>query len=238
MTTTVGDTEPPPPPPDAAETETETDTELARPAPTTAPSTTVEPTDLEAEPDKDQAETTPADDEDEDPEAEDEDTTDGEETPDTTDGEEESEGGEGEEAGEDPGESDDSSGGVNDPDLSGLDEHAQASVAYVNERRGENGLNRLSADADLTAMADRWARQMIAEQDLHHNPNLGEEKPDRFGAVGENIAFSFDPTNIDDMWWNSDGHRENMLGANYTHIGVAFVRDEEGTTWAVQVFGG
>jgi uncharacterized protein YkwD len=226
VTTTVGDTEPPPP-------LTGTDEQAAVTAhpSTSTPSTTFEPTDLDAEPHKDPAPTSPA--EETGSEGDDEEGTGETDSPGTTSGE--AEGTEPDEDGEGNGSG---SGGVNDPDLSGLDEHAQRSVTYVNQRRGEGGLGTLSVDPGLTTMADRWARQMIAEQDLYHNPNLGSEKPDRFGLVGENIALSHDPTNIDDMWWNSDGHRANIMGSSYTHIGVAFVRDGNGTTWAVQVFAG
>lgn len=146
---------------------------------------------------------------------------------------------------DDPDEGDSDGDGSEDDEPSGppADDGSDAglaatSVAYVNDRRNEAGLGTLAGDPELTAMADRWARQMLAEQDLHHNPNLGSEKPAGYGTVGENIAYSSTPTNIDDMWWDSDGHRANILGSSYTHIGVAFVEDDRGTTWAVQVFAG
>lgn len=119
--------------------------------------------------------------------------------------------------------------------LSGL---AATSVSYVNDRRSEEGLGTLAGDPKLTEMADNWAHQMIADDELHHNPNLGSEMPAGYNTIGENIAYSSNPGNIDDMWWNSDGHRANILGSSYTHMGVAFVEDGQGTTWAVQVFAG
>jgi uncharacterized protein YkwD len=115
---------------------------------------------------------------------------------------------------------------------------AATSVDYANDRRSEADLGALAGDPDLTEMADRWARQMAADQDLRHNPNLGAEMPDGYSVIGENIAYSSNPASIDDMWWESEGHRANILGESYTHIGVAFVEDDQGTTWAVQVFAG
>lgn len=130
------------------------------------------------------------------------------------------------------------SGGDPGSETSEAEGYAAASVAYVNERRAENGLGALEVDPELTAVAQAWAEQMVAEQDLYHNPDLGEQVPAGYGAWGENIAYSSDPTRIDGMWWESDGHRANMLGSSYTHIGVAFVQDDQGTWWAVQNFAG
>jgi uncharacterized protein YkwD len=62
--------------------------------------------------------------------------------------------------------------------------------------------------------------------------------PDHYHAWGENIAYSSVAGDIDQMWWESDGHRANILGAQYTSVGIAFVEDANGTTWAVQDFGG
>jgi uncharacterized protein YkwD len=47
-----------------------------------------------------------------------------------------------------------------------------------------------------------------------------------------------DPGGLDQAWWESDGHRANILGENYEAVGIAFVPDGRGTYWAVQIFGG
>jgi len=71
-----------------------------------------------------------------------------------------------------------------------------------------------------------------------------------FGSMGtarlsaENVAmfggFSSDPNAVakrfTDMWWNSPGHRRNMLG-NFSAIGVGVSRDARGTWYATQIFG-
>lgn len=135
-------------------------------------------------------------------------------------------------------EADPGNGGGSGSGTSEGESYAAASVAYVNARRAENALGSLSVDPELTAVAHGWAERMVAEQDLYHNPDLGAQVPSRYRTWGENIAYSSDPTGIDGMWWGSDGHRANMLGSGYTHIGVAFVQDSQGTWWAVQNFGG
>lgn len=112
------------------------------------------------------------------------------------------------------------------------------SLSFVNRKRAENGLGALRTDPDLQAAAEGWAQELVRRQDLGHNPNLGDEVPDRFHAWGENVAYSSDAGDIDMMWWNSEGHRANILGDSYTSIGIAFTQDSQGVTWAVQVFAG
>jgi len=114
----------------------------------------------------------------------------------------------------------------------------ERSLAFVNQKRSENGAGSLQMDGDLTAMAEGWADELVRRQDLGHNPNLSEQMPDRFRAWGENVAYSYSADNIDQMWWESDGHRANILNGAYDSIGIAFTEDGNGQVWAVQVFGG
>lgn len=141
-----------------------------------------------------------------------------------------------EEEDDDSGSEEDSS--TDDEQTGGEASLAAGSVSYVNDRRGEAGLGTLAGDPELTELGALWAHEMISQQNLHHNPDLGSQMPDGYSTIGENIAYSSNPSNIDGMWWESDGHRANILGESYTHMGVAFVEDDQGTTWAVQVFAG
>lgn len=115
---------------------------------------------------------------------------------------------------------------------------AAQSVTFVNDRRAEQGEGGLRVDGELQALAEAWAYQMAADQEMRHNPNLSEQMPGGYYAWGENVAYGFDPAAINQAWWESDGHRANMLNGDYTAIGVGFVVDESGDYWAVQVFGG
>jgi uncharacterized protein YkwD len=119
-----------------------------------------------------------------------------------------------------------------------LEGAAAESLAFVNQRRSENGLPALEVDPDLTAMAEGWANQIAANQDLRHNPNLAEQAPDEYLAVGENVGYAPSSSAIDTGWWESDGHRENILRSSFDAIGIAFVVDGNGTYWGVQVFAG
>jgi uncharacterized protein YkwD len=119
-----------------------------------------------------------------------------------------------------------------------LEGAAAESLAFVNQRRAESGLPALEADPDLTAMAEGWAQQIAADQNLRHNPNLGEEAPDDYTSIGENVGYAPSAGMIDQGWWESEGHRENILRSSFQAIGIAFVLDGDGTTWGVQVFAG
>lgn len=114
---------------------------------------------------------------------------------------------------------------------------ASTSLDFVNQKRAENGLAALQFDPELVAMAERWCETIASDGDLRHNPNLGSEAPDEYSRVGENVGYAGSGSAIDNAWWNSEGHRDNILG-DYTAIGIAFVIDEDGTYWGVQVFGG
>jgi uncharacterized protein YkwD len=115
---------------------------------------------------------------------------------------------------------------------------AEESLAFVNQMRAENGRDPLQVDPELTVMADNWADQIATDQNLRHNPNLGEQAPDDYRAVGENVGYARSSSSIDNGWWDSEGHRENILRSSFDAIGIAFVVDEDGTYWGVQVFAG
>jgi uncharacterized protein YkwD len=115
---------------------------------------------------------------------------------------------------------------------------ADASVAYVNQRRADNGRAALQVDPALVALADGWAHQLASDKNLRHNPQLNQQIPNGYRAWGENVGYAWAADVIDNGWWNSEGHRNNILSANYDSVGIAFVVDDSGTYWGVQVFGG
>jgi uncharacterized protein YkwD len=115
---------------------------------------------------------------------------------------------------------------------------ADRSLQFVNEHRTAEGRGTLTMDPDLVTAAVDWAHQLAISGELGHNPNLRGVVPERYGWAGENVAMSYTSTNIDQMWWESQGHHDNIMSENYSAIGIAFVVEPDGTYWAVQVFGG
>ena len=45
-----------------------------------------------------------------------------------------------------------------------------------------------------------------------------------YTATAENIAYnSYDPVELFNQWWNSSGHRKNMMNPSYTKVGIGVV---------------
>lgn len=121
------------------------------------------------------------------------------------------------------------------------DKEADKVVELVNAERTKQGLPGLVADADLNMAAKIRAKE-IAESFSHTRPNgtycntvlIDNEIP--YGFMGENIAKGGDDVNkVMELWMNSEGHRKNILSANFNKIGVACYEYKEYVYW-VQIF--
>ena len=56
-------------------------------------------------------------------------------------------------------------------------------------------------------------------------------------TAGENIAYGYPSArDVQEGWMNSPGHRENILNAGFTHVGVGLYVDSEGTAYWTQLF--
>jgi uncharacterized protein YkwD len=107
--------------------------------------------------------------------------------------------------------------------------HAVTSEAssYLSDLNGErvaHGLRPLTMRTDLNAVAQGWADHMAAAGLLSHNPNLTTQVAN-WQTVGENVGDGPDVPSLDTAFWNSPGHRANILDTSYTDIGI-------GSTWA------
>ena len=119
-------------------------------------------------------------------------------------------------------------------------------MRLLNEKRREAGLNEVVIDEQLSQAATKRASEMSEyfyvtdasfAVDAHKRPDGSRYDTIKaeFGIQGlmaENAAFSAtNATQLFNAWWNSEGHRQNMMTANYTRIGVADVQvGEEGYT--------
>ncbi|ASR47174.1 CAP domain-containing protein [Paenibacillus kribbensis] len=103
-------------------------------------------------------------------------------------------------------------------------------VKLVNNERSKNGLKPLTSDAKLTEVALAKAKDMSTNNYFDHtSPTYGSpfDMMKKFGVsytyAGENIAMGQkNPQEVMKAWMNSQGHRENILKAEYTQIGVAY----------------
>ena len=125
----------------------------------------------------------------------------------------------------------------------GISTYALEVVALVNEIRAEYGLSKLSADVKLCEIARMKSVDMERNNYFAHtSPTYGTpfEMLAAFGvsyrSAGENIAYGYsNPQAVVDAWMDSEGHRENILRASFTKIGVGY--HAEGNYWT-QLFVG
>jgi uncharacterized protein YkwD len=112
----------------------------------------------------------------------------------------------------------------------------------TNWDRGMNHLNTLNWNSVLACNARDWANYMAGTgQFVHQDLNGVIHDPlyVNYAGLGENILVgpnSMDGNTMYNAWWNSAGHRANILGW-YDVTGIAVLRTLAGRTWAVQEFG-
>ena len=111
----------------------------------------------------------------------------------------------------------------------------------VNQKRQSQGLKPLQMDWELQRVARIKACDMAQKGYFSHNsPTYGspfdmmKQYGIKFKSAGENIAMGQrTPQEVMQSWMNSQGHRENILKPDFTHIGVGYC--QSGNHW-VQMF--
>ncbi len=124
-----------------------------------------------------------------------------------------------------------------------LSQFEQEVVELTNAERSKHGLQPLQADLELSKVAREKSRDMAANNYFDHNsPTYGSpfDMMQQFGVnyrtAGENIAKGQrSPQEVVNAWMNSEGHRANILNADFTHIGVGYV--EQGNHWTQMFIG-
>lgn len=121
--------------------------------------------------------------------------------------------------------------------------YEQQVIALVNEIRVKNGLNELKSNWELCRVARYKSQDMLNNGYFSHtSPVYGSPFTmiKNFGisykTAGENIAKGYKtPEAVVKGWMNSSGHRENILNASYTQIGVGYVAN--GNYWTQMLIG-
>lgn len=123
-----------------------------------------------------------------------------------------------------------------DPDIAQL-------IKLHNEERAKAGLPPLSFNAELEAAAQRHTRDMAKHESMSHKGSDGSSPSERIAATGyhaqatgENVAEGQDsPAEVMRSWMSSPRHKANILG-DFTQIGAAVVKGEDGTPyWCVDL---
>jgi hypothetical protein len=111
----------------------------------------------------------------------------------------------------------------------------QATLCLLNQQRGAQGVAALVENAELSNASAGYSQRMVAQGFFaHQSPDggtlvdrltgagyLGDDEP---WLVGENIGWGqgglATPRSMVSAWMDSPGHRENLLSADYTEVGV------------------
>lgn len=127
-------------------------------------------------------------------------------------------------------------------------------VRLTNLERTSRGLAALTINTQIACAANQHASQMASRSAVvgntaAHSHNLwGVKLPTvssrmeyagfEYSAYRENIAWGYTtPAQVVTAWMNSTGHRDNILAANITQIGLSAVQNASGTWFYCQNFG-
>ncbi len=127
---------------------------------------------------------------------------------------------------------------------------ANGVLFFTNKAREVNGeLSQLKSNSILNLIATKRVDNMFGYQYFSHNSpdnmdmiNLAKSEGYVYGALGENIIMGdFDSSaEVVNTWMNSTGHCANILGTQYTEIGIVIKKGlyNGREQWiGVQIFG-
>ncbi|MEW7290989.1 CAP domain-containing protein [Aquimarina sp. 2304DJ70-9] len=110
----------------------------------------------------------------------------------------------------------------------------------VNVHRLSQGLPVLEKNNTADALAAEHSRYMIGQGRISH-----DNRDSKFATLQENenatrfaenvAAGQTSAQSVMTAWLNSTGHRENIEG-DYTHIGIAAIKDQNGSYYYTQIF--
>src|SRR5262245_24268130 len=108
----------------------------------------------------------------------------------------------------------------------------------INRARASRGRRAIRTNGLMNKRAMNWADHLREIQRLdHRRPPFGV--PAGWCAAAENVGRSGDGGTIlatHRAFMNSSGHRDNILNARWTDVGVGVVRDRGGEWWIVHAF--
>lgn len=145
------------------------------------------------------------------------------------------------------------------PSELGLNRTRELTLCLLNEQRARYGVAPLRSEARLQLAAQRYVGDMVGRRFFDHVDPGGLAPEDRIlmagypsnnAWTGENLAYGTgpegSPAETVDRWMHSPGHKENILRATFTEIGIGVAFDvpkeepagtDRGATYATS-FGG
>jgi len=126
------------------------------------------------------------------------------------------------------------------PSISAQEENA---FLLLNQDRAANGRSALTLDPALCELARLKSEDMYLNGYFAHNsPTYGSAAQMltshgyAFNSVGENIAHHATVEKSQAAFMSSTGHRQNILGTQWTKVGVGVCTDSQGFVYVTQLF--
>lgn len=107
-------------------------------------------------------------------------------------------------------------------------------LTLTNQVRSARGLGPLTGDAQLNAVAQRWATTLAAQGVLSHNSALPSQVTG-WKSLGENVGVGGTVDAIHDGFLASPTHLENLVDPAFTRVGFGIVRPDA-RIFVVEVF--
>ena len=112
-----------------------------------------------------------------------------------------------------------------------MDAAAEGTMLFlVNTERKKAGQTPLMSNPELTELARRYARDMLAQGYFSHYNKEGESPFNRmekagisYNSAGENLALAPNVSLAHQGLMNSTGHRANILSADFGQVGIGVV---------------
>ncbi len=111
-------------------------------------------------------------------------------------------------------------------------------LTLLNRARTGAGLAALVSDSKLAPTSRSWSQNMANRNSLYHDPNLGavaSQVEPNWRSVGENVGVGYDVQGLHNAFWNSPGHKANMMKPAYNRVGIGVVHSG-GKLWVTLRF--
>lgn len=119
---------------------------------------------------------------------------------------------------------------------------ARLSWYYVNALRVKNGISPLLWSDAAAKVATDYSETMALNDFFDHDNSFGQRLKNEgvfWRSAGENISQGYyNLYFVCDAYYNSSGHRKNILQSAFTYVGMGYYQKSTGTVLGAQIFYG
>ncbi|QZY28421.1 CAP domain-containing protein [Nocardioides coralli] len=119
-----------------------------------------------------------------------------------------------------------------------VENYQKQARSVTNAKRVQHDRVKLRKNKCLQRFARNHAKRMANQERMFHQDLGPVMRQCDLTSAGENVAYGFRTgRSVVNAWMNSSGHRRNILRPRFRLMGLAMRRSDNGTPYAVQVFG-